>query len=137
MVAAASGGHVDIMKWVGPSFIARPAIWAAVETENLEPLRWCISQKRKVAKAKWKTVAKKAAAKGKLSVQFAMKKKPYEAKQCRALILRAAAGGHIEVVKWIHEQHRASLDYDVAIQAAKNGHLDILQWMHSIQWWNG
>lgn len=42
---------------------------------------------------------------------------------------KAAANGHLSVVRWLHDQNQpyASGAMDVA---ARSGHLDIVQWLH-------
>ncbi|CAL6395950.1 unnamed protein product [Bathycoccus prasinos] len=42
---------------------------------------------------------------------------------------RAAENGHLEVLKYLHEEAKAPWDYDTATRAAQNGHLHILEYL--------
>ena len=41
----------------------------------------------------------------------------------------AAKNGHLEVLKYLHEEAKAPWDYDTAYLAARNGHLHILEYL--------
>ncbi|KAF1783525.1 Ankyrin repeat-containing domain [Phytophthora cactorum] len=42
----------------------------------------------------------------------------------------AAYYGHIEVVKWLHDNRREGCTVDAMNLAARNGHLDVVKWLH-------
>ncbi|ETI33260.1 hypothetical protein F441_19917 [Phytophthora nicotianae CJ01A1] len=43
----------------------------------------------------------------------------------------AAANGHLQVVKWLHENRGDGCTTQAMDCAAANGHLDTIQWLHS------
>ncbi|TMW59362.1 hypothetical protein Poli38472_004431 [Pythium oligandrum] len=42
----------------------------------------------------------------------------------------AAANGHFEMVRWLHNHRREGCTTDAMDMAATNGHLDVLKWLH-------
>ena len=42
----------------------------------------------------------------------------------------AASNGHLEVVKWLHENRKEGCTYWAMDYAASNGHLEIVKWLH-------
>lgn len=42
----------------------------------------------------------------------------------------AAAGGHLETVKWLHENRREGCTRYALTDAAGNGHMETVQWLH-------
>jgi len=42
----------------------------------------------------------------------------------------AASDGHLEVVKWLHENRKEGCTTNAMDWAAKNGHLEIVKWLH-------
>lgn len=43
---------------------------------------------------------------------------------------RAAAHGHLEVVKWLHANRDEGCTTAAMDGAAANGHLNVVQWLH-------
>ncbi len=43
---------------------------------------------------------------------------------------RAAANGHLEVVRWLHANRTEGCTTSAMDDAAKNGHLEVVQWLH-------
>lgn len=43
----------------------------------------------------------------------------------------AATHGHLEAVKWLHENRSEGCTHLAMDNAARNGHLDVLQWLHA------
>ena len=42
----------------------------------------------------------------------------------------AARNGHLEVVKWLHQNRTEGCTTDAMDHAASNGHLDVVKWLH-------
>ena len=42
----------------------------------------------------------------------------------------AAGNGHLEVVKWLHENRKEGCTGDAMDLASENGHLEIVKWLH-------
>ncbi len=42
----------------------------------------------------------------------------------------AAANGHLEVIKWLHENRMEGCTTCAMDRAAENGHLDVVKWLH-------
>ena len=41
-----------------------------------------------------------------------------------------AKNGHLEVLKWLHENSNEGCTADAMNEAAKNGHLDVVKWLY-------
>lgn len=41
-----------------------------------------------------------------------------------------AGGGHLAVVKWLHDNRSEGCTTDAMDEAARNGHLDVVRWLH-------
>ncbi|GMF80442.1 unnamed protein product [Phytophthora fragariaefolia] len=51
---------------------------------------------------------------------------------CEADTMDIAAGeGHLEVVKWLHNNRSEGCTFQAIDRAASNGHLEVVQWLHS------
>ena len=46
------------------------------------------------------------------------------------MIRLAAARGHLEVVRWLHDNRTEGCTTDAMNWAAKNGHLEVVRWLH-------
>src|SRR5437016_230119 len=42
----------------------------------------------------------------------------------------AASNGHLEVIKWLHQNRKEGCNDDAMDNAASNGHLDVVKWLH-------
>lgn len=49
----------------------------------------------------------------------------------RAAMCRAAGNGHLSVVKWLHEHRREGCTTDAMDTAAMRGHLEVVKWLHA------
>jgi hypothetical protein len=50
---------------------------------------------------------------------------------------RAAKNGHIDVLKWLHENRHEGCSHLAIVYAAERGHLDVAKWLHAsnhIEW---
>ena len=105
--------------WYERSFCYRVA-----QTNKLELLKWAREEK----KCKWNEYTIGAAA-----VQGNLEMVKYcVANQCpidKQACARAAAGGQLECLKYLHEEVKAPWDWDTASSAALNGHLHILEYL--------
>lgn len=57
----------------------------------------------------------------------------YRADLLAALIItvdHAAAGGHLETIKWLHENRREGCTRYALTDAAGNGHMETVRWLH-------
>jgi len=133
LAAAARGGHIEIMEWIGTDFISSIAVSAAVEAGNMEALRWCIRYVKKTKRTFWwQAATHRAALVGHLPMlqQLVLKKACQEPQFHRALMLNAASKGLIEAIKWFNEELHLSLKEDLAVRAGMYGHIHLLQWLH-------
>jgi len=44
----------------------------------------------------------------------------------------AAENGHLEIVKWLHENRTEGCTTNAMNSAARNGHLEMVQWLHAM-----
>ena len=42
----------------------------------------------------------------------------------------AAANGHIDIIKWLHENRSEGCTTDAMDYAARSGHLEVIKWLH-------
>jgi hypothetical protein len=103
--------------------------WKVARTNKLELLKWAREEK----KCRWdeKTI-NTAARQGNLEMvkycvanKFRVYKFPIEWRTCAC----AAKNGHLEILKYLHEEVKAPWDWDTAAWAAENGHLHILEYL--------
>jgi len=45
----------------------------------------------------------------------------------------AASKGHLEIVKWLHDNRSEGCKANTMNLAAENGHLNVLKWLHRIR----
>ena len=94
------------------------------ETNKLELLKWAREEK----KCRWhdRTI-NMAAYQGNLEmVKYCVANEcPVDEDACAY----AAENGHLECIKYLHEEVKASWDWDTAAWAAQNGHLHILEYL--------
>ncbi|CAL6305957.1 unnamed protein product [Bathycoccus prasinos] len=83
--------------------------WKVAQTNKLELLKWIREEKSNLEMVKY-CVAKKC---------------PIYEYTCAC----AAGGGHLEVLKYLHEEVKAPWDFLTATWAARNGHLHILEYL--------
>ncbi|CAL6399693.1 unnamed protein product [Bathycoccus prasinos] len=90
--------------------------WKVARTNKLELLKWAREEK----KCRWdeKTI-NTAARQGNLEMF------PIDWRTCAC----AAKNGHLEILKYLHEEVKAPWDWDTAAWAAENGHLHILEYL--------
>jgi hypothetical protein len=98
--------------------------WQVAETNKLELLKWAREEK----KCEWDENTINAAAE---QVNLEMVKYcvanecPVDTSACAY----AALKGHLEMLKYLHEEGKAPWDWYTAAWAAKNGHLHILEYL--------
>lgn len=134
LAAAARGGRLAVMEWIGADFISFLAISAAVEAGNLEALNWCVRYtKENHRKSWWKLAAHRAAIVGNLTTlqSVLLKEACQGTKFLWSVMLSAASKGQIEVIKWFNEEQQLALTEELAIRAGMGGHLPLLQWLHA------
>jgi len=100
--------------------------YEVARTNKLELLKWAREEK----KCEWDDLTiKMAAEQGNLEmVKYCV------ANKCPIGCIRnpcayAASGGHLECLKYLHEEVKAPWDYWTAVWAAENGHLHILEYL--------
>ena len=94
------------------------------ETNKLELLKWVREEK----KCKWDyRMIRTAASQGNLEmVKYCVANEcPVDEWACA----KAAQNGHLEVLKYLHEEGKAPWDFHTASFAADNGHLHILEYL--------
>ena len=102
----------------------RDFCWQVAETNKLELLKWAREEK----KCEWDENTINAAAE---QVNLEMVKYcvanecPVDTSACAY----AALKGHLEMLKYLHEEGKAPWDWYTAAWAAKNGHLHILEYL--------
>ena len=98
--------------------------WSVAETNKLELLKWAREEKE----CEWDYVPINVAAqKGNLEmVKYCVANQcPIDTVACA----NAAGHGHLECLKYLHEEVKAPWDADTGIWAAENGHLHILEYL--------
>jgi len=98
--------------------------WRVAQTNKLELLKWAREEKE----CEWDRHAINAATyQGNLEmVKYCVANEcPIDEWACA----EAASGGHLEVLKYLHEEAKASWDWDTASWAAANGRLHILEYL--------
>ena len=106
-------------KWDEKCFCAQVA-----RTNKLELLQWIREEK----KCAWdEETSAVAAEQGNLEmVKYCVANRcPINASSCR----NAARNGHLECLKYLHEEAEAPWDWKTASEAAENGHLHILEYL--------
>jgi hypothetical protein len=93
-------------------------------TNELELLKW-IREEKKCAWNAWTIDG--AAEQGNLEmVKYCVANQcPFDASACRS----AAANGHLDCLKYLHEEVKAPWNWNSGAQAASNGHLHILEYL--------
>jgi len=105
--------------WLKTSFC-----WRVADTNKLELLKWAREEK----KCEWDSGTIDAAAyQGNLEmVKYCVANEcPIDVRACAF----AAQNGHLEVLKYLHEEAEAAWDLRTATWAAENGHLHILEYL--------
>ena len=98
--------------------------WRVAQTKKLELLKWAREEK----KCKWdKYTINMAVCQGNLEmVKYCVANQcPIDTSACAY----AAGKGHLEVLKYLHEEAKAPWAYDTANCAALTGHLHILEYL--------
>ncbi len=98
--------------------------WRVAETNKLELLKWAREEK----KCEWNSRTIEAAArKGNLEmVKYCVANEcPIDVKACAW----AARCGHLECLKYLHEEVKAPSNWRTAARAAQSGHLHILEYL--------
>ena len=98
--------------------------WKVARTNKLELLKWAREEK----KCRWNDrTINMAAYQGNLEmVKYCVANEcPVDEDACAY----AAENGHLECIKYLHEEVKASWDWDTAAWAAQNGHLHILEYL--------
>jgi len=98
--------------------------WRVAETNKLELLKWAREEK----KCKWDQMTiSTAAEQGNLEmIKYCVANEcPINEWACP----EAARNGHLECLKYLHEEAKAPWDLGTAIWAAANGHLHILEYL--------
>ena len=98
--------------------------WEVTKTNKLELLKW--AREEKECEWDYKTI-NTAAYQGNLEmVQYCVANQcPMDGRACAY----AAESGHLEVLKYLHEEVKAPWGWRTAFFAAKNGHLHILEYL--------
>ena len=108
--------------------------WKVAQTNKLELLKWAREEK-KCEWDKWTICG--AARRGNLEmVKYCVANEcPIDEGACA----EAAVNGHLEVLKYLHEEAKAPWDYWTAKCAAGNGHIHILEYLveHKYDKYNG
>lgn len=154
---ALKNGHRDIVKKLSVTRIIKDlpyALGVAIQDDRLDDVKWIV---RDVGpdqmKARGGNAIDRAAAKGRLDIVKWLSKQ--EVKLGMALVRPrpplcayddeaappsafgcttdamdlAAKNGHLEVVKWLHENRTEGCSIDALERAAENGHLEIVKWL--------
>ena len=98
--------------------------WSVARTNKLELLKWA----REVKRCEWDrlTIAAAAGHGNMEMVKYCVAKEcPIDNDACKD----AASIGHLEILKYLHEDVKAPWDWITALQAAENGHLHILEYL--------
>jgi len=110
--------------WSGYLYGETDFCWRVAQTNKLELLKWIREEK----KCKWDSRTTDAAAEqGNLDmVKYCVANEcPIDGRACA----HAASGGHLECLKYLHEEAKAPWYWRTAAWAAFSGHLHILEYL--------
>ncbi|KAE9103941.1 hypothetical protein PF007_g14218 [Phytophthora fragariae] len=150
MLLAAKRGHLDVVQWLVEEFSVDPSIdlfWGdesekgkmytamdlAATNGHLEVLRY-LHELGKSFKVTVKRARKRSF--DSLYEFFAADDKPKKlptttAPKCTTeAIDGAAAHGHLDIVRWLHENRTEGCSTAAMDLASRNGHLEMVQWLH-------
>ena len=110
--------------WGGLLFHEVQFCWKVARTNKLELLKWIREEKKFDLNV---GTINSAAEQGNLEmVKYCVANQcPIEAFACGC----AAISGHLEILKYLHEEVKAPWDFETASRAAEHGHLHILEYL--------
>lgn len=128
LAAAASGGHLNIAKWLHSkgTEVALDAVDAAAANGHLDIVKWLTDH---VGLQCTTNTMDKAAGMNHLHVvRWLHKHRP---EGCSILAMDAAAtNGHLNMVRWLHSNRVEGCTTKAMDGAAAHGHLGVVQWLH-------
>lgn len=129
--AAARNGFLEVLKWISERFdwpISHGCMTGAVSGGHLEVAKWLKREKMlRVVHMSGLLVAVK---RGDLPMVSWVIQNLSIGGHRADLIEMAACHGHLEMVKFLHEECRGMEGSCAMAKAAGGGHLDVVQWLH-------
>jgi len=115
--------------WMDEPYMDEPCFCSRVAgTNKLELLKWAREEKQ----CEWdEETINVAALQGNMEmVKYCVANEcPINEMACVSVCACAASKGHLEVIKYLHEEAKAPWDWRTAAWAADNGHLHILEYL--------
>ncbi|KAF1335883.1 Ankyrin repeat-containing protein, partial [Globisporangium splendens] len=130
---AARNGNLKMLQWLYDQEYkgGAYAVELAAENGHLETLSWLLEH-RPHPQTRFAVALERAAAKGHLDIVKRLHT-CFDGPCSRMAMESAAKGGHLELVEWLHE-HRGQDDactVEAMNHAAAAGHLATVQWLHA------
>lgn len=132
MTNAMRGGQLELMQWLhaqGVSSAISSDLENPVAKGQLELIAWVLQHLKLVEPLEVELAMTAAAAGGHLECVKLLHQ--HVVGQCSLDTMDKAAGnGHLEVVQWLHANRTEGCTVDAMNKAACNGHLEVVQWLH-------
>ncbi|OQR90251.1 hypothetical protein THRCLA_09393, partial [Thraustotheca clavata] len=129
---AAAGGHLNILKFINEEYqdipIPAGSYHEAAENGHVNVLKWLPWNFVKNDENGPSCLMDSAAKNGHIKVAEFLEK--INAVESMKAMDYAAEGGHLEMLKWLHERGYQSISTDAMNWAANCGHLEVIKYLH-------
>uniref|UniRef100_A0AAV1TI90 Ankyrin repeat-containing domain n=1 Tax=Peronospora matthiolae TaxID=2874970 RepID=A0AAV1TI90_9STRA len=134
---AAASGNLKVVKWLYESFGVALDDAAKIAALNCEwkVIRWILGHGKRAdlnAALRCDDIYVSAAKSGNIDTLELLSDHGFPGDPM-VILDNAISGGHLHIVKWLHEKKGASNVGNGYIEAARNGHLEILKYLHEKQ----
>lgn len=133
MASAVGSGHHAFAEWlyvrIGARSVEMSAIADAARNGQLDMIKWALANLSLEGDERYPSAMDSAATWGHLNVVKYLHEN--WSRQCSTDAMNYAAyGGHFEVVRWLHEHRREGCTTLAMDLAALAGHIEIVKWLH-------